>query len=129
MGVKIGVSIVVHFDSSSFGELVINGKSYGDVLVIGGKVEERDDSKIDRELGTDHLIGDWEVEKLLSNKPEIVIIGAGTAGDLQVTPEVGENFKKAKVELIVLTTPRAIEEYNSLTKMGKRVNTLIHSTC
>lgn len=121
--------MTVYFDSSRFGEVVINGRSYGDVLVVGEDIKERDDSRLDRELGTDHLIGDWEVERLLSNNPEIVIIGAGTDGDLQVTPEVGEKFKKAEVKLIILTTHRAIREYNSLIKMGKRVNALIHSTC
>lgn len=121
--------MAVHFDSSRFGEVIINGRSYGDVLVVGEEIEERDDPRLERELGTDHLIGNWEVEKLLSNKPEIVIIGTGTAGALRVTSEVEERFKKARVELIILTTPSAIEEYNGLVKMGKKVNALIHSTC
>jgi hypothetical protein len=118
-----------HFDSSSFGEVVINGRSYGDVLVVGEKVEERDDPRLELELGTDHLIGDWEVERLLSNQPETVIIGSGTGGSLRVLPGVREKFKKAKVELIILTTPQAIEECNSLVKMGHKVNALIHATC
>lgn len=121
--------MVVHFDSSSFGEVIINGCPFGDVLVIGDEIEERDDPRLDRELGTDHLIGDWEAERLLSNNPEIVIVGTGTAGDLRLTPEVREKFKKAKVELIVLSTPSAIEEYNSLVSQNKKVNVLIHTTC
>lgn len=121
--------MAVHFDSSRFGEVIIDGRSYGDVLVVGEEIEERDDPRLDRELGTDHLIGDWEVEKLLSNKPEIIIIGMGTAGDLRVTPGVRRKIEKTGVELIAATTPRAIEEYNSLVKMGKRVNVLIHTTC
>ena len=121
--------MAVHFDSSSFGEVIINSRSFGDVLVIGDEIEERDDPRLERELGTDHLIGDWEVRKLLDNNPEIVIIGAGTAGDLRVTPEVRERFKKAKVKLIILTTPLAIEEYNLLVSQNKKVNALIHTTC
>ena len=121
--------MAVHFDSSSFGEVVIDGRGYGDVLVVGNEVEERNDLRLNQELGSDHLIGEWEVKKLLSNQPEIVIIGAGTGGALQVTPEIRKRFKKAKVELIILTTPRAIEEYNGLVGMDKKVNALIHSTC
>jgi len=121
--------MAVHFDSSSFGEVIINGCPFGDVLVIGDEIEERDDQRLDRELGTDHLIGDWEVERLLDNDPELVIIGTGTAGDLRVTLEVREKFKKAKVELIILTTPSAIEEYNLLVSQNKKVNALIHTTC
>ncbi len=121
--------MAVHFDSSKFGEVVINGRSFGDVLVVGEEVEERDDLRLERELGTDHLIGNWEVERLLSNNPGMVVIGNGASGDLRVMPEVREKFKKARVELIILTTPRAIEEYNDLVEMGKRVNALIHTTC
>ena len=119
----------IHFDSSRFGEVIINGRSYGDVLVIGEEIEERDDPRLERELGTDHLIGDWEVKKLLSNRPETVIIGTGTVGDLRVASEVRERFKKAKVELITRTTPQAISEYNNLVKITKKINALIHTTC
>lgn len=121
--------MAVHFDSSSFGEVVINGQSFGDVLVVGGEIEARDDPRLERELESDHLIGDWEVEELLSNQPEIVIVGTGTAGVLRIMPEVRRKFEKAGVELIAVTTPRAIEEYNSLVSMGKKVNALIHTTC
>lgn len=121
--------MTVHFDSSRFGEVVINGQSFGDILVIGEEIEERNDLRLERELGTDHLIGDWEIERLLSKKPEIVVIGSGTVGDLRVTPEIKKKFKKAKIELIILTTPQAIEEYNNLVKTGQKVNVLIHATC
>lgn len=121
--------MAVSFDSSSFGEVVINGRSYGDVLVVGNQVEERNDPRLERELGSDHLVGDWEVKELLSNDPEVVIIGSGVSGVLRVQPQIREQFKKVKVELVVLTTPQAIEEYNSLVSMGKKVNALIHSTC
>lgn len=119
----------VHFDSSRFGEVVINGRTWGDVLVVGDEVEARDDPRLEKELGTDHLVGDWELEKLLSNQPEIIIIGTGTAGGLRVTPEVRRKIEKLGTELIAATTPRAIKEYNSLIGMSKKVNALIHSTC
>lgn len=121
--------MAVHFDSSKFGEVVINGRSWGDVLVIGDKIEERDDSRLERELGSDHLIGDWEIEKLLSNNPGIIIIATGTAGVLRVTSEVRKKIKKKGIDLIAVTTPNAMIEYNSLVEQGKKVNCLIHTTC
>lgn len=121
--------MAVYFGGSSFGQVIINGQTWGDVLVVGDEVEARDDPRLERELGTDHLIGDWEVEKLLSNQPELIIIGTGTAGTLRVRPAVKEKMKKAGVKLIIATTPLAIEEYNSQVKMNKKVNALIHATC
>lgn len=121
--------MTVLFDSFRFGEVVIGGKSYGDLLVVGEKIEERDDLRLERELGTDHLIGDWEVTRLLSGHPEIVLIGTGTVGVLKVEEGVREKIKNAGAKLVVLPTPLAIREYNTLVGQGKRVNALIHSTC
>lgn len=121
--------MAVHFNSSSFGSVVIDGQSWGDVLVIADQVEARDDPRLDRELGTDHLIGDWELEKLLSEQPGIIIIGTGTGGSLRVVSTAREKIKKAGIELIVATTPMAIEEYNTLIAKEKKINALIHSTC
>lgn len=121
--------MAVKFDSFSFGEIVINGQSYGDVLLIGEQIEARDDGRLEKELGTDHLIGDWEVERLLSHQPAIIIIATGTSGILRVTPAVKEKIKRAGVKLIVAITPQAIAQYNQLAAKNKRLNALVHTTC
>jgi len=66
---------MLHIDSTTFGSVTINGEKYGQVLIVGEIVEEREEKKLYSLFGTTHYIGDWEVERLLSNKPEIVIIG------------------------------------------------------
>lgn len=121
--------MAVQFDGSKFGSVTINKREYQDVLVIGEKIIERDEERLDREIGGHHFIGDFEVEELLSNKPEAVIIGIGTAGAVEVGKEVREKLEAAGVELRLLLTPLAIAEFNKLYSEGKRVNALIHTTC
>lgn len=121
--------MAIHFQGSSFGQVVINGREYGDVLVIGEKVKERDEARLRVEVGGHHCLGEFEVEELLSNNPEIVVIGSGTAGAVRVTEEVEERFEAVGIELRILLTPEAITEFNRLYEEGKRVNALIHTTC
>jgi len=120
---------MVHFEKSWFGGVRINGKNYRDVLTVGEEVEPRDWKRLEQAFGRGHWLGDWEVEKLLSGKPEIIIIGNGTEGALEVTEEIKKKIKEAGVELKILLTPQAIEEFNNLYQAGRRVNALIHTTC
>jgi hypothetical protein len=120
---------MVHFDRTRFGAVTIDGKDYKDVLVIEGKI-------IDRETmvpgwfdqHTHHTVHKHELEKILEGRPEVIIIGNGQSSVLEVSLEVDKQIKQRKIELIVLETPRAIEEYNKISKT-KRVNALIHTTC
>jgi len=118
-------------NSTQFGEIIIDDKKYHQVLIIGDKIEERDHKKLHELFDTSHKIGDWEMEKLLSNNPEIIIIGTGQNGAM--APPRLSDFQNRdggkEIELIVEPTPKAIEIYNDQVKLGKRVNALIHTTC
>ncbi|MEM2974142.1 MAG: MTH938/NDUFAF3 family protein [Candidatus Micrarchaeia archaeon] len=120
---------MTHFDKTWFGAVMVDGRTYRDILVIGGKV-------IERELfrpgwfddHSHHTVYDHELKELLMGNPEVIIIGSGQSGVLQVPDEVKRVIEKKGIELIVVETQRAIEEYNKLSK-AKRVNALIHTTC
>ena len=118
-------------DSTQFGEIVIDDKKYHQVLIVGDKVEERDYKKLKELFGTSHEIGNWEIEALLSNNPEIIVIGTGQTGAMAAPRQSDfQNRDGGKdVELIVAETPKAIEIYNDRVKLDKRVNALIHTTC
>ncbi|MEW6070022.1 MAG: MTH938/NDUFAF3 family protein [Candidatus Thermoplasmatota archaeon] len=107
-------------ERTSFGKVVIDGKSYGDVLIVEGKILERD-----WERGS-HRVSKGEVKKLLSGKPDIVIIATGQDGVLDANDVIAEIGKSA--ELVILETPEAIKKFNELSK-SKKVNALIHTTC
>jgi len=118
-----------HIDSTKFGEIIVDDKKYHQVLIIGDKIEERDWEKLKKLFDTAHKIGDWEIEKLLSNSPEIIIIGTGQDGAMAIDDEIVKKFRELSIETITDITPKAIEIYNEKIKQGKRVNALIHTTC
>lgn len=99
------------------------------MLIINGQILERDSDKLSRLFGTSHQIGDWEVEKLLEQNPEIILIGTGQSGMLNVDQNFYEKVKDKDVEIITDITPKAIKIYNEKIKEGRRVNALIHTTC
>ncbi len=123
-------------DNIKFGNLTINGKKYGQVLIVGDKIVERQSEKLHELFGTSHKIGEWEQAILLEGQPEVILIADGFQGALEVEPEVMEKFQKtgagnlpAGRQVLVLHSPAAIHKYNELIKQGKKVNALIHTTC
>lgn len=118
-----------HIDSTKFGRVRIDGKDYNQALIAGGKVIERDYEKLKELFDTSHKIGDWEIKELLEENPEIIVIGTGQDGMLEVEEVFVEKMKARGIEVISMKTPEAIKIYNEKIKAGKRVNALIHTTC
>ena len=120
---------MLKINSTDFGSIIIDDKKYNQVLIIGEKVEEREYDKLKDFFGTSHKIGDWEVNELLRDNPEIILIGTGQNGMLAVDTKVIETISKKGIELIIEKTPEVIITYNKKIQEGKRVNALIHTTC
>lgn len=118
-----------HIDSTQFGEVVIDGRKYSQVLIIGDTVAERDYEKLKELFGTSHKIGDWETEALLKENPEIIVVGTGQDGKLEVDKDFLARVQEENVEILAAVTPEAIRIYNEKVKAGKRVNALIHTSC
>lgn len=123
------IKTIPHINSTKFGEIVVDGEKYGQVLIIGDAVFERNEEKLQELFGTTHQIGDWEIEALLKENPEIVIIGTGQEGVLKVEKDFLEQMEKAGIEVITAATPKAMGIYNEKAEEDKRVNALIHTTC
>lgn len=116
-------------NSCEFGAITIDGKKYSQVLIIGDRVEERDAKKLHELFNTTHRVGEWETAKLLSDSPDVVLIGTGQEGVLEVDEGVSLKLEDAVPRLIIQPTPQAIKTYNDLVKENKVVNALIHTTC
>jgi hypothetical protein len=118
-----------HINSTEFGSITIDSKKYGQVVIVGDKVVEREYDRLKKLFGTSHKIGDWELEELLKDKPEIIVIGTGQSGALVVDKEIIDAIKREGIELIIEETPQATMIYNDRVTEGKKINALIHTTC
>jgi hypothetical protein len=119
----------VHFDKTWFGAVMADGHTYKDIIVANGKIIDRETIKPGWfEDHSHHTIHDHELKELFMGDPEVIIIGDGQSDVLEVPIKVAEIIKKKEIELIVLNTPKAIEEFNKISKT-KKVNALIHTTC
>lgn len=120
---------MIKIDSVEWGKIVVGGREYKQILVVGEKVFERDSEKLHQLFGTTHRIGDWEVEELIKGKPEIIVIGTGWEGILEVSEKLRAKSEELGIEIKILRTPEAVEKYNKLVEQGEKVNALIHTTC
>lgn len=120
---------MIKIDSVGWLKIKIAGKDFQQVLIANDQVLERDYGRLKTLFGTAHQIADWEEKTLFESKPEIIVIGSGWQGVLKVSPEFQAKCEKMGVKLQILTTPKAVAEYNRLIAEGKKVNALIHTTC
>ncbi len=116
-------------DSVEFGSIIIDGVKYGQVLIVGSEVSERDGMKLKEKFATSHKIGDWEKERLFEADPEIIVIGTGWDGVTQIEESFVEQAKEKGITLLAFLTPEAVEFYNKKIREGVKINALIHTTC
>jgi len=107
----------------SFGRIVIDGKEYtSDVIIYPGRV----DSSWWRKEG--HLLQVVDIDRAIAEKPEILIIGTGASGLMEVSKEVENYITSRGIRLVVDTTKKACDAYNRLSPSSKSIAAL-HLTC
>lgn len=113
---------MVKIDSTKFGEIVINRKTYYSDMIVwwDGKVEYRDKT---------HIFGMSEYLKLMKRKPEAIVIGIGQQGAIKIREEVVRAAEDEKIKLFIDQSPRAVDIFNGLILQKKRVVAVIHTTC
>ena len=108
--------------SCDFGKINIDEKEYThDVILHQGKVSPwwRQQS---------HWVGVSDLGEIIEKKPEIVILGTGHSGVMEVSKEAKEYLEKLGIEVIVEQTKKACDTFNELSeKQG--VVAALHLTC
>jgi len=114
---------VFTIDSYRFGEVVINGQKYSsDVIIFPDRVQSewwRDES---------HELTLKDISGIISEKPEILLVGTGASGMMRVMHEVEQEAEARDIQLIVQPTGEACEIYNQLAPT-QRVVAALHLTC
>ncbi len=112
---------MVEVNSVKFGEVTIDKKTYYSDMIVwwDGKIEYREKS---------HEFDINEFLRLLERNPEIVVIGTGMSGVVNVPEEVEQVAKDKGVEIFKDLSPKAAKMFNGFVADGKRVVAVLHST-
>ena len=110
-------------ESYQFGEIVIDGITYQkDVIIFPDHIV----ANWRREQG--HSLNMIDLQKVIANKPDILIIGTGKFGRMQIPPETLAKLEEIYIEVIPLKSEQACEVYYQRKSDG-RVIAAIHLTC
>jgi hypothetical protein len=112
----------------NFGEITVGRKTYSrDIFItVTGKVKNREKSEAKQQYGTSHIIGPKELEKVCAGGPEVLFIGAGKDGNLELTEDARRFLSQRAIRYELLPTGKVLDAYN---KSKERKAALIHVTC
>ena len=110
-------------DSYQLGLISVNGKKYtSDIIIFPDRV--RDDWW--RKSG--HQLCLEDIAEVIAKNPEVLIVGTGVSGLVEVLPEVQQAVDARGIKLIAETTDKACHTYNQLCH-SQRVVAVLHLTC
>jgi len=110
-------------DSYQFGEIVVNGKKYtSDVIIFPDSVKDNWWRKTGHQLCLD------DIAEVLTENPEVLVVGTGASDLMKVLPEVRQVVEAQGIELIVEATDKACHTYNQLCH-SRRAVAALHLTC
>ena len=110
-------------DFYQFGEIVIEGKVYtSDVIVSPSGVKSDWRRKVGHRLAIDDL------KEVMGQEPEVLVVGTGSWGAMEVPPETRRYVESQGTELIAENTEKACNTYNRLCS-SCRVVAILHLTC
>jgi len=114
----------MHIDRYDFGHIDIDGHGHdADVIVFPDHVQEH----WRRQEG--HRLAPKDLETVLAEKPEVLIVGTGYYGRMQVPEETFDALRSAGVEVRVEKTSAAVAELNRLQGEYARIVAALHLTC
>lgn len=106
-----------------FGHIVIDGRSYGkDVIILP-----------DRVLGgwwrqEGHVLHPDDLGAVFKAEPDLLVVGQGAYGRMEVTQETRRALETAGIELIARPTEEACQTYNRACEQ-RAVAAALHLTC
>ena len=110
-------------DSYRFGQIVVDGRTYTRDLII---CPDHVTSPWVREEG--HLVSPADLWDVMEAQPQVLVIGQGTFGRMDVASETRQLLEGAGIQVIAEPTSRAWETYNRLCKT-QQVVAALHLTC
>ena len=114
----------MHIDQYRFGHIDIEGQSFdADVISFPDHVQER----WWRREG--HHLAQEDLETVLAEKPEVLVVGTGYYGRMQVPEDTLEVLRSEGIDVKVEQTSSAVAEFNRLQRECARIVAALHLTC
>ena len=115
-------------DRTAFGSITIDGKTFAhDVIIrLSGQVKKRK-KKLSKEIyGTSHMMSLAEAKHVYEKGTKRLVIGTGQQGNVALSEEAADYFKRKQCQVQLLPTPEAIRVWN---EAEGAVISLFHVTC
>ena len=115
-------------DQTTFGSITIEGNVFEhDVIIrLSGQVEKRKKKLSKAIYGTSHIVSLAEARHVYEKGTKRLIIGTGQHGNVTLSEEAADYFKRKQCQVDLLPTPRAIQAWN---EAKGSVISLFHVTC
>jgi len=110
-------------ESYTFGRMEIKGQAYtSDLILFPDKIND----SWWRETG--HKLSLQDIEDVFRENPEILVIGTGFYGIMEVGEDVKEAAQSKGITLIIEKTENAVQRYNEISSEKKTIGAF-HLTC
>lgn len=114
----------MRIDDYHFGHICVEGHSYdADVVIFPDHVQER----WWRREG--HRLVQEDLTTVLAKKPQMLVIGTGYYGRMQVPAGTLDSFRAAGVDVRIAKTGEAVNEFNQLQRECASIVAALHLTC
>jgi hypothetical protein len=109
--------------SFRFGRLVVDGTVYNrDLIILPDRVLP------DWWRAEGHTLGLDDLRPVVDARPEVLVVGSGVFGRMEVPETTSRALEAVGVELVVLRTDEACRRYNDL-RERRLVSAALHLTC
>jgi hypothetical protein len=113
----------MHIDRYEFGLIVIDGQTFrNDVLIWPGRI------KADWWRQESHVLQLHDVAEALDAAPQILVVGMGDPGKMQVDPALAAYLQGQGIALLARPTQEACRLINELSGQ-RRLAGALHVTC
>ena len=113
----------MQIESFRFGCFTINKAIYQhDIKIINDKIKIWN-------YYVHHTVTCKDLTDILAEKPEVVIIGTGTSGLVNVEEGAKRLVKESNIKILIEKTPEACKYFNILRQNNRKVAAIMHATC
>jgi hypothetical protein len=112
-----------HIGSFRFGRIIVDGAAYNKDLIILPDTVLPSWWRVEG-----HTLSLNDLQPVLDAGPEVLVIGKGVFGRLEVPEATSRALEAAGLELVVLRTHKACQRYNELSDR-RSVSAALHLSC